>query len=57
MGKFMVKDVFYNKVEIIERCLIRVEEVYNQDPENLKDYTKQDSINCKFGQKKSSYGS
>lgn len=53
----MVKDVFYNKVEIIERCLIRVEEVYNQDPENLKDYTKQDSINCKFGQKKSSYGS
>lgn len=29
---------------IIERCLIRVKEVYDQDPCNLEDYTKQDSI-------------
>ncbi len=40
----MNKDVLYNKTSIIERCLIRVREVYNQDPDNLKDYTKQDSV-------------
>ena len=40
----MVKDVLYNKMSIIERCLIRVKEVYDKNPENLKDYTKQDSI-------------
>lgn len=40
----MVKDILYNKIEIIERCLIRVREVYNKDPNNLIDYTKQDSI-------------
>lgn len=40
----MVKDILYNKIEIIERCLIRVKEVYNDNPNNLKDYTKQDSI-------------
>lgn len=40
----MVKDVIYNKMEIIERCLKRVNEVYEGNPENLKDYTKQDSI-------------
>ncbi|SNT24198.1 Uncharacterized conserved protein YutE, UPF0331/DUF86 family [Anaerovirgula multivorans] len=40
----MVKDVLYNKVSIIERCLIRIKEVYDQNPDNLKDYTKQDSI-------------
>lgn len=40
----MVKDVLYNKIEIIERCLNRVREVYDQNPDNLKDYTKQDSI-------------
>ncbi|MEW9125219.1 MAG: DUF86 domain-containing protein [Thermotaleaceae bacterium] len=40
----MVKDVLYNKISIIERCLIRVREVYDKNPENLKDYTKQDSI-------------
>ncbi len=40
----MVKDILYNKIEIIERCLIRVKEVYNDNPSNLKDYTKQDSI-------------
>ncbi|WP_079412937.1 type VII toxin-antitoxin system HepT family RNase toxin [Alkalithermobacter paradoxus] len=40
----MVKDVIYNKIAIIERCLIRIKEVYDQNPDNLKDYTKQDSI-------------
>jgi len=44
MGKFMVNDVLYNKISIIERCLIRIKEVYDDNPENLKDYTKQDSI-------------
>lgn len=44
MVEYMVKDVLYNKIEIIERCLSRVREVYDQDPDNLKDYTKQDSI-------------
>ncbi len=40
----MVKDVLYNKISIIERCLIRIREVYNNNPDNLADYTKQDSI-------------
>lgn len=40
----MVKDIFYNKISIIERCLIRVRDVYDNNPENLKDFTKQDSI-------------
>lgn len=40
----MVKDILYNKIEIIERCLIRVREVYSNDPDNLKNFTKQDSI-------------
>lgn len=37
-------DVIRNKIEIIERCLQRVREVYNSNPENLHDVTKQDSI-------------
>ena len=40
----MLKDILYNKISIIERCLKRVREVYDQNPENLTDYTKQDSI-------------
>ena len=40
----MGNDVIYSKVEIIERCLKRINEVYNNNTENLKDYTKQDSI-------------
>ncbi|KXG76320.1 type VII toxin-antitoxin system HepT family RNase toxin [Thermotalea metallivorans] len=40
----MVKDVLYNKMSIIERCMMRVREVYDENPDNLKDYTKQDSI-------------
>lgn len=40
----MVNDVLYNKINIIERCLIRIKEVYDNNSENLDDYTKQDSI-------------
>lgn len=40
----MVNDVIYNKFSIIERCIIRVKEVYDNKPDNLLDYTKQDSI-------------
>ena len=40
----MGNDIIYNKVEIIERCLKRINEVYDNNTENLKEYTKQDSI-------------
>lgn len=40
----MASDVIYNKIEIIERCLKRIQEVYEANPANLEDYTKQDSI-------------
>lgn len=40
----MVKDVLYNKICIIERCIIRIKEVYDNNPLSLQDYTKQDSI-------------
>lgn len=40
----MVKDVIYNKISNIERCINRINEVYENNPDNLKDYTKQDSI-------------
>ncbi|WP_080875473.1 type VII toxin-antitoxin system HepT family RNase toxin [Oceanobacillus timonensis] len=37
-------DVIFNKIAVIERCLLRVKEVYDKNAENLQDYTKQDSI-------------
>lgn len=40
----MGSDVIYNKIQIIERCVNRINEVYESNEENLKDYTKQDSI-------------
>jgi uncharacterized protein YutE (UPF0331/DUF86 family) len=40
----MVYDVMLNKVAIIERCIKRIQEVYENDLSNLYDYTKQDSI-------------
>lgn len=40
----MVNDVIYNKMETIERCIFRIREVYDNKFDNLKDYTKQDSI-------------
>lgn len=33
-----------NKVATIERCMKRIQEVYDNNPANLQDYTKQDSI-------------
>jgi uncharacterized protein YutE (UPF0331/DUF86 family) len=43
-GLFMKNDVILNKINMIERCLFRVQEVYSNDPANLRDFTKQDSI-------------
>jgi uncharacterized protein YutE (UPF0331/DUF86 family) len=40
----MASDVVLNKVQVIERCIKRVLEVYDEKPGNLKNYTKQDSI-------------
>lgn len=37
-------DVVYNKAQIIERCLARIDEEYAGNPDNLNNYTKQDSI-------------
>jgi len=37
-------DVVINKIESLERCILRIKEVYQGNYENLKDYTKQDSI-------------
>ncbi|WP_047986570.1 type VII toxin-antitoxin system HepT family RNase toxin [Ornithinibacillus californiensis] len=37
-------DVILNKVSTIERCIFRIQEVYENEPNNLKDFTKQDSI-------------
>ncbi|AGL03853.1 type VII toxin-antitoxin system HepT family RNase toxin [Desulfoscipio gibsoniae] len=40
----MTNDVIINKIMVIKRCIKRIHEVYNNDPQNLYDYTKQDSI-------------
>lgn len=37
-------NVILNKIETIERCINRINIVYDNNPENLNDYTKQDSI-------------
>lgn len=37
-------DILINKNETVKRCLKRINEEYQGNPENLKDYTKQDSI-------------
>lgn len=39
-----MNDVIVNKATTIERCLKRIHEVYQGNPKNLTDYTKQDSI-------------
>lgn len=39
-----VNDVILNKVKTIERCVNRIHKVYEGNPENLVDLTKQDSI-------------
>ena len=40
----MASDIILNKIDTIERCINRIKEVYDNNPENLNDYTKQDSI-------------
>ena len=39
-----MNDVILNKTTTIERCVNRIHEVYEGNLENLKDFTKQDSI-------------
>ena len=39
-----MNDIILNKTTTIERCLKRIHEVYEDNPANLKDFTKQDSI-------------
>ncbi|WP_264989837.1 type VII toxin-antitoxin system HepT family RNase toxin [Lysinibacillus piscis] len=39
-----MNDVILNKATTIERCVKRIHEVYQDNPENLTDFTKQDSI-------------
>lgn len=39
-----MNDIILNKITTIERCVKRVEEVYENNPENLSNITKQDSI-------------
>lgn len=44
VGLYMKNDVILNKVSIIERCIKRIHEEYENNPKNLENYTKQDSI-------------
>lgn len=44
VGSFTKNDVILNKISVIERCISRVNDVYDNKQENLQDYTKQDSI-------------
>jgi len=40
----MKNEVILNKISTIERCIKRIQDVYGNNPENLEDFTKQDSI-------------
>lgn len=40
----MADDIVLNKVQTIERCIRRIHEEYDNNPENLLNYTKQDSV-------------
>lgn len=40
----MLDDIILNKTEIIKRCIRRIKEEYDNNPENLNNFTKQDSI-------------
>lgn len=40
----MGSDILNNKAQTINRCVKRVIDEYGADPDNLKDYTKQDAI-------------
>ena len=37
-------DILINKNETVKRCIKRINEEYQSNPENLENYTKQDSI-------------
>lgn len=39
-----MNDVILNKVTTIERSVKRIHDVYENNPENLTDFTKQDSM-------------
>lgn len=43
-GSIYEKDVILNKVSIIERCIKRIHDEYESNPDHLKNCTKQDSI-------------
>ncbi|WP_205835867.1 hypothetical protein [Niallia alba] len=43
-----MNDVILNKTTTIERCVKRIYEVYEDNPANLTDFTKQDSIILKI---------
>ena len=40
----MIDDIVLNKTEIIKRCIRRVTEEYAHNPQNLENFTKQDSV-------------
>lgn len=40
----MKDDIIINKIETIKKCIKRVEEEYENNPSNLENCTKQDSI-------------
>lgn len=40
----MENDIILNKISVIERCIKRIREEYQNHPENLSNFTKQDSI-------------
>lgn len=40
----MSSDIILNKIQTIERCIARINEVYNHNSNSLDDFTKQDSI-------------
>lgn len=44
VGEFMNNDIILNKISTIERCIKRIREEYDNNPLNLKNFTKQDSI-------------
>jgi len=39
-----MNDIIINKITTIERCVKRIHDVYQGNPQNLTDFTKQDSI-------------
>lgn len=40
----MANEVITNKTQVVERCVDRIKEEYDNNPENLENSTKQDSI-------------